>query len=251
MKVIKCEQKKKTIEPGMQREVVATSAIEAKEVIATEKPWLGPLLLDDVSSPESIHGNPRSWAWHLTDAFFKHYPIKTERESKIQWFQTYFYSSREGILSWCQEDEVKAQQWIQLDPLLNMEQIKDIYDRIATNYLQITLQYQPPAFSGVLFTKFCMINHACDPNAQLMDAYDSKQNYTHSYLVARRSIAKNEPITISYIGPIIALLPEDKSKVVKMVRYHELMYFPRKERLAMLKENYGFVCNCANCQVIE
>jgi hypothetical protein len=69
------------------------------------------------------------------------------------------------------------------------------------------------------------INHSCDPNAVLIDTDDAGTKV----LVARRSIRTGEEIAITYIQGL-EVLPD------------------ARQRQAMLRETFGFVCACSRCR---
>lgn len=78
-------------------------------------------------------------------------------------------------------------------------------------------------FGSGIFDDATRINHSCQPNA----AHTWNPHLERQVVHALRDIAKGEEITMTYVRPLQAT----------------------SVRQAQLRETYGFVCNCASCDV--
>ncbi|GMH53923.1 hypothetical protein TL16_g01565 [Triparma laevis f. inornata] len=74
---------------------------------------------------------------------------------------------------------------------------------------------------SMLCSILCRINHSCEPNA----TYSYRADFKKSVLVALKPIQEGEEIFVSYID----------------------CWFSRDERLARLKDNFCFDCDCVRC----
>jgi SET domain-containing protein len=82
---------------------------------------------------------------------------------------------------------------------------------------------------GGIFTLAAMINHSCDPCAEIRGYEYVDCNID---VVAKRSIKKGEEITISYLG----VQPSSTSAILRNRRQREL------------ESRYLFICTCSCCK---
>jgi hypothetical protein len=103
-----------------------------------------------------------------------------------------------------------------------------------------------PAAGGLgLFVLESAANHSCDPNTLVAPASWLGPDGRHRLgieLVAGRTIAAGEEVTISYLGdlPADAAAEADADAAVAAAA-------ARAERRALLREQYLFDCSCSRC----
>jgi hypothetical protein len=86
-------------------------------------------------------------------------------------------------------------------------------------------QQQQQAAAVGIFRTLAFINHSCDPNAHLRDVDPATGVAT---LVAVRSIAKGDAVTMAYM--------DEKTLV-----------WPKEARQQYLQAHFGFTCTCTRC----
>ena len=106
--------------------------------------------------------------------------------------------------------------------------LHNIYaDGAAPQYLGIirtnALPFQDDVSEGGIFLDACLLNHACDNNAQKSWNENIKRHTVH----ALRDIEKGEEITIYYLGVLNS----------------------RKIRREILERRFAFTCSCRLCSL--
>ena len=143
----------------------------------------------------------------------------------------HYHRSNAVLRAWDDEDQTNLAMIAKHFWHLSVEQIKHLLDVMATNCLCTNvLQHsdrEPQPRRLGMFNILSKVNHACNPNCEIVNLVDLVDKPDLLVLVTNQAVQAGQELSIAYMN-----FPTTASS---------------KQRREALYNEHGFVCNCADC----